>query len=115
MSDIVADVNLVAYCGLYCGACGRYLKGKCPGCAENEKASWCKIRACCIENNYSSCAACEQVADVKDCKKFDNFMAKIFSLIFRSDRRACIMRIKEIGPEQFAIEMAQNKTQSIRR
>lgn len=34
----------VAYCGLYCGACQSYTKGKCPGCDANEKATWCEIR-----------------------------------------------------------------------
>ena len=42
MKEIVADTNLIGYCGLYCGACKRYLKDKCPGCHKNEKAAWCK-------------------------------------------------------------------------
>jgi len=33
MKEIIADEKLVAKCGLYCGACGAYLKGRCPGCA----------------------------------------------------------------------------------
>lgn len=28
MQDIKVDAELVAYCGLYCGACRSYLKGK---------------------------------------------------------------------------------------
>jgi len=28
MKEIVADSKLVAYCGLYCGACKSYLKEK---------------------------------------------------------------------------------------
>mgnify|MGYP001174253203 CR=1 FL=1 len=48
------SLELVAYCGLYCGQCTKYLKGKCPGCKENEKASWCKTRSCCIENDFAS-------------------------------------------------------------
>ena len=43
MKEIVADPKLVAYCGLYCGACGAYLRGRCPGCIENYKATWCKV------------------------------------------------------------------------
>ena len=50
--------ELVARCGLYCGACGSYLKGRCPGCRENVKATWCKVRACCGEHSYASCADC---------------------------------------------------------
>jgi len=44
MKEIAADKDLVACCGLYCGACGAYLKGRCPGCRENSKACVLKIR-----------------------------------------------------------------------
>ena len=115
MEAIKVDPKLVAYCGLYCGACGRFRKGGCPGCAENTKAGWCKIRSCCAEHAYSSCADCREFALVTECKKFDNFMARIFALIFRSDRPACIARIKEIGVEAYAKEMAEHGLQSIRR
>ena len=115
MKPIVADPELVAYCGLYCGACGAYRREKCPGCHENETTSWCKVRQCCMENDYVTCASCEQVDDVAKCKKYNNIFAKIFGLIFRSDRRACILRIREIGVEPFAEEMAKHEMQSIRR
>ena len=42
--EIITDKNLVAYCGLYCGACRSYLKRKCQACKDNEKASWCKVK-----------------------------------------------------------------------
>ncbi len=112
--QLIPDKNLVAYCGLYCGACSSYLKGKCPGCKENTKASWCKTRQCCMDNNYSSCADCEKIAFM-DCKKFNNFFSKLIGLILRSDRPACIRRIKECGYENYAIEMAGSKRQSIKR
>ena len=115
MNTIVADAKAVAYCGLYCGACKAYLSEKCPGCAKNDRAKWCKIRQCCIDNKLSSCADCKEFTDVSQCKKFDNFMAKIFAFIFRSDRKACIEKIKKIGIEKFAEEMASNKLQSIKR
>ncbi len=111
---IVKDKNLIAYCGLYCGACHSYLNGKCAGCKENFKATWCKVRQCCIENNYLSCADC-QMMELNDCKKYNNMISKIFGLIFRSDRAACVQRIKEIGYEDFALEMATNKQQTIKR
>ena len=44
--QIVVDKKLIAKCGLYCGACNSYITGKCPGCNENVKATWCKIRNC---------------------------------------------------------------------
>jgi hypothetical protein len=113
--QIINDSKMVAYCGLYCGACGRYKKGSCPGCAENAKATWCKIRSCCMGHNYKSCADCTQFTNAMDCKKFNNFVSKIFGMVFRSDRVACINMIKEKGYENFAAYMAENKLQSISR
>jgi len=112
--QIVADKNLIAYCGLYCGACRSYLKGKCMGCKENAKATWCKTRTCCIENNYSSCADCDK-KELMECKKFNNVISKVFGIIFNSDRPACINLIKEKGYEDYAEEMAEKKLQSVKR
>jgi len=115
MKEIVADKNLVAKCGLYCGACGSYLRGKCPGCAENVKATWCGIRSCCLENKYSSCADCKTYQEVRDCNKFHNFISRIIGFFLRSDRRACILRIREKGCEEYAREMAEKKAQTIKK
>ena len=115
MKTIAADKNLVAFCGLYCGACKAYLKEKCPGCRDSAKRSWCKVRACCLEHGFASCADCKEFPDPADCRKFNNFIAKIFAFFFRSDRRACVQRIREIGCEAFAVEMAGNGLQTIRR
>ena len=46
MKNIESDKELIAACGLYCGACRKYLAERCPGCRLNEKAAWCKIRSC---------------------------------------------------------------------
>lgn len=114
MREVKADKNLIAYCGLFCGACGAYLKEKCNGCRGNVKATWCQIRKCCLENNYSSCADCQTYSNVNDCKKFNNIFSKIFALIFRSNRKACIDSIRKVGPAAFALEMAKNKQQSLK-
>ena len=115
MKPMVADQGLVAFCGLYCGACKKYLSGSCPGCHENNKASWCKIRSCNMEHGYTSCANCKDFANPMDCKKFNNFFSKFFALIFKSDRAACIAKIKELGYDGFAAYMTENGLQSIRR
>jgi hypothetical protein len=115
MRDIVANPKLVAYCGLYCGACGAYRKERCPGCHENTKASWCKIRLCCLEHRYDSCADCTTYGDPNDCKLFNNVMAKLFALFFRSDRAACIAHIKTIGLDGHAKAMAENGWQSLKK
>jgi len=115
MKEVVADQNLVGYCGLYCGACRKYLKEKCPGCHGNEKATWCEVRKCCMANNITSCADCKTVANANDCKKFNNFMSKLFGFIFRSDRQKCINAIKEKGIDAYSKEMAANKKQHLGR
>ncbi len=115
MNKVDVNTKLVSYCGLYCGSCGKYTKGKCPGCAENEKATWCKIRKCCIEKGINSCAQCDEFSDVKDCKMFDNFVAKMFEFVFKSDRKAGVKMIKDSGYEEFAKYMTENKLVSIKK
>ena len=115
MKAILSDAALVAYCGLYCGACGRYLHDKCPGCHDNNKAAWCKVRTCGISHEYSSCADCKEFFNPTECRQFNNFMAKLFGFIFRSDRNACIGQIREIGIQGHADRMTEMKTHSIKR
>jgi len=115
MREIKADVELVAYCGLFCGACKKYLSEKCPGCHGNEKASWCTVRSCCMEMKIASCAECSEFPDPRGCKKFNNFFSKLFGLIFRSDRAACIACIRKDGLEAYAARMAEAKLQTLRR
>jgi hypothetical protein len=115
MGEVLSDPNLVAHCGLYCGACGKYLKDKCPGCHANEGARWCKIRSCCRDSQYASCAECTEFQNPGDCAKFNNFFSKMFGLIFRSDRAACIERIRSVGIEAYADYMSENGLQSIKR
>lgn len=115
MRELVADRSLIARCGLYCGACRAYLKGRCPGCKENAKASWCKIRSCCHQHGYASCADCSEFKDPNDCVKFNNFVGKVFAVLFNSNRRACILKIRELGPDGFARHMVQLGRQSLPR
>lgn len=114
MKDIVSNKELIAYCGLYCGACRKYLNGKCPGCKETTKAAWCKIRTCNQQAITSSCAECTQTP-INDCKTFNNPIGKTFSFVFQSDRKACIQMIKDRGAEGFAQEMTIRKAQTIKR
>ena len=115
MNNPTADSNLVAYCGLYCGACQAHRRGKCPGCHLNEKASWCKIRSCCREHQFASCASCQTFTDPSSCKKFNNLISKLFGLIFHSNRAACIAQIKRIGIAAHAEDMATHNRQSFKK
>jgi hypothetical protein len=42
-------------------------------------------------------------------------MSKLMGFVFNSDRAACIDRIKEIGYQEFAVDMAAKKIQTIKR
>jgi hypothetical protein len=107
--------ELVAYCGLYCGACRSYRKGRCPGCHGNDKATWCKVRACCREHGHSSCADCKDHVDPATCTHFNTFFAKLFGVVFNSDRRACIVQIRDKGIDEHAAFMAHRRRQSLPR
>lgn len=113
MKQIIANPDSIAACGLYCGACRKFLSGKCPGCKNNEKASWCRIRQCCISKGYHTCGECERV--VRECKIYSNFISKVFALLFNSDRPACIDYIKKYGMVAFAEEMTCRRCQTIKR
>jgi len=112
MNEIPVETRLIAYCGLYCGACGKFRKGKCPACHDNEKATWCKVRTCCIEHSFTSCADCEEFSDPADCKKLNNFFSKVFAFILKSDRLAAVAMIRRVGAGDFARNMAEKGTMS---
>ena len=107
--------ELVARCGLYCGACGSYLKGRCPGCRENAKATWCRVRTCCQERSYASCADCADHPDPASCSRFDNVVSRALAIVFNSNRRACVLKIRELGPQGYAALMAGQRRQSLPR
>lgn len=115
MPELIADKNLVSFCGLYCGACGAFLKGKCEGCRETRKRSWCKVKACGLGNKYTTCADCTTFQNPNDCKKFNNIFSKVFGFFTKSDRPACIRQIRETGTQAFAVKMADLKLHAIRR
>jgi hypothetical protein len=115
MKGIKEDAGLVAFCGLYCGACKAYLKETCQGCGKNAKATWCKIRSCCMGKSIRSCADCAEFKDPRGCGKFNNLISKFFGLLFRSDRRACVMAIREGGYDAFAKRMAESKSHTMKK
>jgi len=95
MAEATAE-KIVAYCGLVCSDCGAYKKNKCKGChSEKPMNIGCKVKPCAIERGYSTCAECSDFADLRDCKKLNNFISKIFAFIFRSDRIGNLYRIRE--------------------
>ena len=99
------DTRLIAYCGLYCANCSKFNKGKCPGCAENEKMSWCKIRKCCIEKEIANCSGCEEYIYPNDCSKYDTFISRTIELFSSTDRSLCINYLRKNSAEEFVVLM----------
>ena len=55
--QINKDENLIAHCGLYCGACPSFISGKCDGCRGNSAKSAIvykqgKVKPCCVDNGF---------------------------------------------------------------
>lgn len=100
-----SNPELVAACGLYCGACRKYQKNQCPGCAKNEKATWCKVRMCNERNGEQTCAHCTR-SDPAVCKDAHNFISNFMGFIFRTDKNAALVHIKTHGLASYAEEMA---------
>ena len=115
MAEKVANADLVAFCGLYCGECGKFKRGRCPGCAKNEKATWCKVRTCNMEHGYSTCADCAEFSDPNDCVKLNNFFARTISFVLRSNRSESLRRISEAGRLGYAEDMVEQGRMSCKR
>lgn len=115
METKTSHPDLIAYCGLYCGACKAYVSSRCPGCRKNGRAKWCKLRSCAIQAGYATCADCVQHTDPRRCAKYHNWISRVFGFVFRSNRAACIDRIREVGRESFAREMSERGRHSLPR
>ena len=104
-----ADVQeiIVAYCGLVCSNCGMYQKGKCLDCHSDKPMNQnCAMKACAMGREYTTCAQCEEYAELKECKKLNNLISNFFGFIFRSNRLGNLNRIREIGLDSFKDEKA---------
>jgi len=112
--EIKNDPQLIAYCGLYCGACRKYLSGKCPSCKQLASPHWCKIRSCCIDKKFSNCADCS-LETPNACKTFNNPISKVFAFIFGSNREKCILTIREKGAVYYAAHMTETRQQSLKK
>lgn len=99
--------ELIAACWLYCWACKMYLAEKCPWCKNNVKAEKrCKTKLCCKEKWIPNCSHCHEYTDYKKCKKLNNFISKIFAVVFWSNRFECINYIKKHWENKFAQHMS---------
>ena len=104
--EINKDENLIGHCGLYCGECPSFKSGKCDGCRGNSAKSavvykQCKVKPCCADNEFFTCADCTIYPSTKDCKKYNPLLLKIASWIESSDRSKAIEMIKAKGRTEF--------------
>jgi hypothetical protein len=119
--------NLAAVCGLYCGSCGIYLATQendsekllqyaivlnqsfdetlCDGCRAGRKSAHCTIMClfikCTFEKGIEFCGTCQQFP----CKGLADFQLK---MPHRIEILESQNRLKEIGLEQWLIEMKEN-------
>lgn len=107
---IKVDTTLISYCGLYCGACKKYIKGDCPGCKDKAKEtpSWCKVKPCNEEKAIANCSHCEDFTDLKKCSKMYPLSYKFGEFITGFSRELGISIIGEEGEEEFAQFMAEH-------
>ncbi len=100
------NTSLISYCGFYCGACKKFTDKECEGC-KGESAlcavgyEACKVRPCCIENGFNTCADCTKYESVKDCKIYNPILIRFGQFITRTNRRKGVEMIKEKGESEF--------------
>ena len=101
----------VAACGLFCTNCGAFKKEKCQGCMIKPWYGSCKVRACCVTKGIQSCAACDEFKaprDYRECPKVHNFIAKMFGLMFGSNKTAALVMLRDQGLEAFLADRRQS-------
>lgn len=97
----------IAACGLFCTNCPPFRKGRCKGCQVQPPFASCPVRRCCVEKGIATCAACDAFAaprDFRECKKLNSFIAKVFALVFRSNRPAALTLLRDQGLDAYLVE-----------
>lgn len=106
-----AEIDLVAPCGIYCGACPAYVRTKsCFGCRPEDRSQkriskWhCKIRNCCLMDKKlefcSQCAdfPCKTLIKLKESHPGDEKFS------YRREIIVGLLRMKEIGVSKWLKE-----------
>ena len=94
----------IAVCGLFCSNCGKFKSDRCQGCQIEPGVKNCITRFCAIEHKITTCAECDEFASprtYKECKNINNIVARIFAMIYRSDRPGSLAMLRDEGPEAF--------------
>lgn len=106
-------MDVIGYCGLFCGNCKRFKNGKCIGCLESEKLSWCKIRTCCQGKELAHCARCEEFPDPRKCSVYHSMISRVIEFFSGTDRSVCIACIRDQGEDAFRSMMREKGTMSL--
>jgi hypothetical protein len=94
----------IAACGLFCTNCGAFKRGRCQGCQIAPGFACCPVRQCCADKQITTCAECDEFRtprDYRECKKINSWIAKLFRLVFRSDRPGALAMLRDQGPEAY--------------
>jgi hypothetical protein len=74
------SIEEVGCCGAYCGTCKVMRDGSCKGCklgyadgTRDISKARCKMKVCCLENQFRSCADCSKYSS---CDIIQGFYAK---------------------------------------
>jgi hypothetical protein len=105
----ITSIEKIGCCGAYCKTCKPFIDGYCKGCkigyetGERDIAkARCRIKVCCIKQNFKTCADCSLYSS---CETIGSFHSKKVNK-YRKYRQA-IDFIRENGYPEF-IKIADN-------
>jgi hypothetical protein len=90
-------------------------QGELPGLPRERQGHVVQDKACCGDHGHATCADCKDFTDPDDCRKFNNLIAKVIGVVVNSSRRACVLKIRELGIAEFASFMAGSRRQTLPR
>lgn len=73
-----------------------FKKDKCRGCKDKRAINKnCQIEKCVKSHSFETCAECGEFKDLKECKKLNNIISKIFGFVFKTDRIANLEKLRK--------------------
>ncbi|MBW1670308.1 MAG: hypothetical protein JRJ43_07395 [Deltaproteobacteria bacterium] len=57
-----------------------------------------------MDNEYDTCADCKDFQDLRECRKLNNIISKIFGFFAETNRIESLNCIREMGLEKFKAE-----------
>lgn len=95
----MSQLELLSYCGLFCGGCRSYKENSdigCQGCREEKTMlNDCLTRKCAMEKGFLHCGECE----IFPCGQLNNFYHD--GIAHHALAYENVKRIKAYGPDQW--------------